>query len=262
MASASTAKAPETKAVECAAKSPNYIKWFVKFFSNEQGRDKFNKFVQYYARYMMARNLQADPKSEVGLKYKALFALFRDARKLDRLFKGAYEYDKLVDILKNPDPVQKYVGALGRVGFAAYWTFDNLAYLSTTKFVQPREEFAKYSFYGWWVGLACNLVLDSITLNKSFAEETKIKNERDAKNRAGTPDPPAAVRAKLDAIAAKRFDLYLNFPKNLGDLLVAGNGAKFHEKLLGYSFGDQTVGVAGMIPALIVMYQTGKATYC
>lgn len=77
------------------------------------GRDKFNKTIQYASRYLWwhycnaglssqcplltpfprvspnthLRACNADPKNEQGLKYKGLFVLFRDARKLDRILK-------------------------------------------------------------------------------------------------------------------------------------------------------------------------------
>jgi hypothetical protein len=67
---------------------------FIQIHYLEIGRDKFNKGVQNVARLLMYFYVTKDPKSELAAKWRATFILFRDFRKLDRLFKGLADIEK------------------------------------------------------------------------------------------------------------------------------------------------------------------------
>ena len=62
--------------------------------ANEQGRDKFNKVIQYGSKLVAFYLLTADPKSEYGAKFNKMFAFTRDCRKILRLLKWASEVER------------------------------------------------------------------------------------------------------------------------------------------------------------------------
>eukprot|EP01083_Nonionella_stella_P266569 901594_1 len=67
-------------------KTSDVLDTWVKLTSKSDGRDKFNKLIQYGARYLAYRHLSVDPKDPTGLKLRKLFVTVANARKLDRLF--------------------------------------------------------------------------------------------------------------------------------------------------------------------------------
>jgi len=249
--------APPAAALIVPTKAPvNHLKWFVRYFSNDNGRDKFNKFVQYAAQLAAYRNLTlAAPTKDKALEtsgqqWRGLSVFMANCRRLERLFKGIYEIDKLVDIAKspNPSPTANALNVLTRLGFMGFWTFDNLKWLQVSKFVVGNDEWGRYSAIGWWVGLFGQILLDLLAFRETIRQEQEL-----------TGSPAQAQTDKLRALRAKRTDLSLSIARNLCDLVVAGNAAKFHEHL-GFSLKDDVTGVCGVSAALIAAYQVALAT--
>jgi len=227
----------------------------VKFFANEQGRDKFNKFIQYGARFLMYQCLQNDPKSEWAKTWKGLFILFRDARKLIRLMKVFAEIQKIQQFTAKPVlGTKEMVQIAGAAGLGTYWVFDNLVFLSKSGIWANRDEWAKLSMFGWWVGIVSAVIVDGMTLSDSFAREEKLK----ASLRQASGAEADNIKKELSSLTATRFNLYLQFPKNFGDLIPASNGWNLTEKIIGHNFNDGIVGLGGLVSSSVVMYNVFK----
>jgi len=236
----------------------NHLKWFVRYFSNDNGRDKFNKFVQYAAQLAAYHNLTlaAQTKDKTletnGQRWRGLSVFMANCRRLERLFKGVYEVDKLIDIAKSPSPSPfvTALNALTRLGFMGFWTFDNLKWLQVSKFVVGNDEWGRYSAMGWWLGLFGQIFLDVLALRETIRQEQEI---------SGSAAQTQAQTDKLRSLRAKRMDVTLSITRNVCDLVVAGNAAKFHDHL-GFSLKDDVTGVCGVLAALIAAYQVALAT--
>ena len=252
-----------------------------RFFANEQGRDKFNKVIQYGSRYIAYQLLTADPKSEYGLKFNKLFAFTRDCRKILRLFKWLNEYDKLTTLLSSPSTphsTRQQLLVLSAVGMSAYWFFDNLTYLVKGGMLKDNPQYAKLSMLGWNVGLTCSMIIDTQTLIDN------LQRERDLRAALGLPptglldvdalregvkaggvgvagssssaegSEDGRMRQELVGLYNVRLNLLLNFIKNGGDWLISANGS-WLDRVLGYQLNDGIVGIAGTVSGLATMTQ-------
>jgi len=222
-----------------------------KFFLNEAGRDKFNKIIQYGSRLLAYHLLSADPKSEWGKSFSALFALTRDCRKIVRLLKFLAEYEKIRNLLqKQPTTQKQFVQLVGAAGLAAYWWFDNLVFLSKGKMLTANPEWAKYSMQGWWVGILCGAIIDIQSLHESYKSESELRSQLRLDGSV-TPED-SSKKAKLNELLSARTTLYLNCVKNAGDFLISSNGWDLPKTLLGQNFNDGVVGLAGVISGTAV----------
>lgn len=237
------------------------IGYAVKFFGSEQGRDKFNKVLQYSARFLAWHLLTHDPKSEWGKRWKGLFAYTRDARKLVRLFKTLNEYQKIQILVKQDPSVKQAIQLVGATGLAFYWGFDNLIYFAKADFVPKDrvETWGKLSNFGWWVGISSAIIIDVWALKDSFTKEDKLKSQLQAAK--STPDKSEdadKLNKELNSLYAARTTLYLNFPKNFGDWLISANGWNLPANVLGSNFNDGVIGLAGITSGSIVVYSEIK----
>jgi len=233
----------------------------VKFFASEQGRDKFNKVVQYAARLFAWHLLNADPKSEWGKRWKGLFAYTRDARKLVRIFKTLNEYQKIQALVGQDPSLKQGIQLIGALGLSFYWAFDNLIYLAKADFLAKDrvEIWGKLSNFGWWTGITSAVIIDVWALTDNFAKEEKIKKQLQAAK--STPDKSEdadKLSKELKSLYAARSTLYLNFPKNFGDWLISANGWNLPANTLGSNFNDGVIGLAGITSGSIVIYSEIK----
>lgn len=95
--------------------------YLVKFFGNEQGRDKFNKIVQYGARLIAHELKIRDSKDPLVPRFTGLFQHTRDTRKLLRWFKQFAELQKIQLLLKQQPSTKQNLQILGALGLFLYW---------------------------------------------------------------------------------------------------------------------------------------------
>ncbi len=131
----------------------------IKWIDKTEGRDKMCKAIQYLCRLL--KHSTKDSNKELSQRFHGLFVGMSQARKLFRLFKSVNEYQKIVNLLKSPtmDPVNLGLSVAVRLGFLAFWVFDNLAILCTIKFLKSDPKgFAKKGAIFWLVALVLSFL--------------------------------------------------------------------------------------------------------
>jgi len=248
------------------AARPDNLALFVKFFNNENGRDKFYKVIQYGARFLMWYCQQQDAKSEWAKRWKSLFIYMRDGRKLARFFKTAVEIQKIQVLLKQQPSLKQTAAVLSAAGLGMYWFFDNLVWLANSKFIddKKKDQWNKLGAFGWWIGIVFAIVNDTISLQENFAKEEKLKKSLTVLRSSATvadqsvQDEIAKQQKELATVYNQRSTLYLNYPKNIGDLCPASNGWNLTSMVLGSNFNDGVVGIGGLVSGSIVCYNVYK----
>merc|ERR1712032_1321771 len=192
-----------------------------------EGKDKFCKAVQYGSRFLSYSLSNAD----LAKRFKALFIITRDSRKIFRMFKSINEYNfinkKINDFVwaKNKTPI--VFDILSKVGFFFYWIFDNIQILSTIKFLSADPTFhAKLGALCWFFGglfAICRLVYDLV---QELSKKNEEKNEK------------IILKILIDLLG--RF----------GDLLIAANGCGLM-LIIGKPLNDGVLGICGLIASLI-----------
>lgn len=209
----------------------------------------------------MYHALQSDPKSEFGVRMKGLFTMLRDARKLARLFKTLSEYKKLLELLDGAGAAHhKLLDVAARLGFGAYWFWDNVAWLSTNKVLKyDQKNAAWWGAFGWFVGTASGVLGATIKLVESHQKEASLVAAL-----AALPATDAAARdtttAELTKVRTARFTQVLNLVKNAGDCTTASNSIDLFEKyLLGFKLNDGVIGLCGLTSAAIASFSVWEA---
>ncbi|MES1910933.1 MAG: hypothetical protein MHM6MM_003451 [Cercozoa sp. M6MM] len=225
----------------------------LKHLNTANGRDKLGKMIQYASRFLMWALLSRDPDSELGMRFKGLFMMTRDARKLTRLFKVLNEYATVRNALlkaKDTDRVVLVLTVLSRLGFAYYWCNDNLVYLSKAKFLSRDIKFhGKQATKGWAFGVLATLALLLYKLRQMKQREAALTrqfivgDEEDAKK-------------KLTALRKDRKVLLLKLIGSCGDLVVASQGSGLMPTLTGRNFHDGHIGIGGLVSAGVNWFLT------
>jgi hypothetical protein len=220
-----------------------------KFMNDLNGRDKFGKFMQNAARFMMYRLLTADPKSVQGEQLKSLFVHTREARRLTNLFKTLNELLLLQDALKKGgDPITQGLVVTARVAWMQHWICDNLLFMKQAKIYQTTTDLNYYAMLAWFVALSSGLITSTRDLMNLQAQEKALK----AKER--TDETKKAWQSLQD----KKARLVISMFGNFADLLCALNGIQIPHKVLGWGFNDGVLGALGMISSVIAGYYRWK----
>ncbi len=137
---------------------------------------------------------------------------------------------------------------MNAVGLAGYWGFDNCTYLVKGGMINNKEYYARYSMMGWFIGIVASLLLDTQTLLDS------LENERKARSTMSGD----ALKAALTTEYQTRITLYYNYPKNIGDFIIATNGSGWVKQLTGADLNDGIIGLCGMISGSAVCASVWK----
>ena len=68
------------------------------------------------------------------------------------------------------------------------------------------------------------------------------------------------VVENLDELSATRRRMIMQIAKNIGDLIIASNGALIPYRILGKQFSEKWVGIGGMVAAIISIIQLSNET--
>mmetsp|Transcript_17445 Transcript_17445/g.19600 ORF Transcript_17445/g.19600 Transcript_17445/m.19600 type:complete len:225 (+) Transcript_17445:19-693(+) len=217
----------------------------VAFTNKTEGRDKFCKAIQYASRYLKWY-LEGKDNEDLKGRFTGLFNNMKVARKLFRLFKSVNEYKKIMDILSKKEVTQvDMLNAASRVCFLMYWVFDNLVVLSAVKFIKyDPKQLNKYGALWWFMGLVLGQAVAFIKLSELAQEEAGIRKKERNED----------TKKALVQVQAKKFTEYLNIIKQGGDMITSSQAIELPHKF-GFSFNDGTVGLGGLLSAVITMYQ-------
>ncbi len=170
-----------------------------------------------------------------------IIAISRDSRKIFALFKSIHEVktinEKIKDLLWQEKKLPVVLDILSRLGFFFYYLFDNISILSSIKFIHTDAKLVnKLASLGWAIGLVFGLIKDFIGLFKIIQSQTKEKKDYDV----------------------EIFKRLLEIIMKLSDLLVALNGLDVPLMLTGKSLNDGVQGGAGLVSAVIGIYNSFK----
>ena len=219
---------------------------FLKFLDKTEGRDKFLKFFQYFGRF-----LRALFTNNLSIRFMNLSYSIRFCRQFFRLGKSLQEFQLIQKILKKEsmDNVTRLLDILHKASLCTRWLFDNFSVLSAYKIIQmDHREFTKAATTAWVFALLLSLTNCSREMMKSYAREAMLKETAVGKTTRW-------VVENLDDLSETRRKLILEIAKNVGDLIIASNGALIPYRILGKQFSEKWVGVGGMVSAGISVYQ-------
>ena len=228
-----------------------------RFFANEQGRDKFNKILQYFSRFAMAHYIEVEgKKSAKAASWSKMFALTRDARKILRLFKFLQEYEKVAKIVNSlkgqPPSVKQCIQCIGFIGLANYWLWDNLVFFAKGDRLSNNPSWGKYSMRGWWVGITSQLIVDTMNVVESMRREEKAK-----RNAVSTEE----IERVSSTERALREQIYVyGYTKNVADWLIAASGGDMMAYMGGSNLSDKTIGILGCVSGFTVCSQVWNST--
>ena len=179
----------------------------------------------------------------------------RDARKLFRLFKSLNEYHKILELLnkKPTDELDRTLNIINRLGFLLYWFFDNLAILSSLKFLKrDPKPFNKTGMTFWFLALVAALIGVIRGFLNLHQQEIELRRTITV---AKQEDLQADASKQLKDIKNKRKEHFLNLLKTLGDMITASQGSEIFPNLFKKNWNDGWIGVGGLTSALITSYQ-------
>ncbi|KMS64630.1 hypothetical protein BVRB_018300, partial [Beta vulgaris subsp. vulgaris] len=131
------------------------------------GRDKCTKAIQYGSRVLMYLLLKDDPKNQLGNRFKGLFAMTRDARKIWRFPNVVTEYKTILTVLDNTKDgtLIQALQILSRAAFAYYWINDSLVFLCKSKFMtRDPANLNLHAQRGWFFGIFFGLLMQFVQL--------------------------------------------------------------------------------------------------
>lgn len=219
---------------------------FLKFSEKAEGRDKVLKFFQYFGRF-----LKALFSNNLSIRFMNFSYAIRFSRQFFRLGKSIQELQHIQKILKkeNMDNVTRILDILHKASLCTRWFFDNFSVLSAYKVVEmDHRELSKAATTAWVFALLFSLMNCSREMMKSYAREAMLKETAIGKTTRW-------VVENLDDLSETRRKLILEIAKNVGDLIIASNGALIPYRILGKQFSEKWVGIGGMVSAGISVYQ-------
>lgn len=178
----------------------------------------------------------------------------RDARKMFRLFKSLNELQKILEFVNkgSSDQVDLLLNLLNRAAFFLYWVFDNIAILSTIKFLsKDPKTYNKFGAFFWFWALVLAIIQ---TLRKLVDNHQRIDYENADLVKASNSESEK-VQNKIKKLKLERTTHILNIVKNLGDLITASQGSEIFPKLTKRNFTEGWIGAGGFVSAVITSYQ-------
>lgn len=223
-----------------------------KFVATTVGRDKTLRVIQYFSRFLQWYTYRTNHSASTVNTIKAIQANFGLVRRALRLGKFVEHFKAAgVALSETKDPVLKYLQAGRQLGYALYFSWDNLTYpfyanLSPTfsKTSETMAQLQKRAYQAWLVGLLCNVAAGIYTYNLQMQAQKQ-------KTQAGS-DGEKTV--ELKALEKEKAGTRLQLISDLCDITIPTAGLKYLE------FDDGIVGLAGTVSSLIGWYAAWQKT--
>ncbi|OMJ81424.1 hypothetical protein SteCoe_18098 [Stentor coeruleus] len=175
----------------------------------------------------------------------------RLSRQIFRLGKSLLEINNIRKLLKKDflDSFTKTLSILMSISLCARWFFDNLSVLASYKIIDlNHRELTKAATTSWVFALMINFLNILQEMMKSYAREAMLRENSIGKTTRW-------VVNNLNELSKTRRMLRLEIAKNIGDMVIACNGALIPYRVLGKQFSEKWVGIGGVVSALISVYE-------
>lgn len=218
----------------------------LRFLDKSEGRDKVLKAIQYFGRF-----LKSIVSNKYTIRFMNLSYAARLSRQIFRLGKSLLEINNIRKSLKNDflDNFTKFLSILMSSSLCARWFFDNLSVLASYKIIDfNHRELTKAATTSWVLALVINFLNILQEMMKSYAREAMLRENSIGKTTRWVVD-------NLNELSKTRRMLRLEIAKNIGDLVIACNGALIPYRILGKQFSERWVGIGGVVSALISVYE-------
>jgi len=236
----------------------------VKVLSSTNGRDKVSKLIQYASRTLGFYLSKSESTKDLSNRFNNLFKGTASARKLTRLFKsleflnnmttfitknqlfshffeGKFDLETIYNGIRNKDV--EVLNLLSQFFFALYFYFDHFVWFINIGFLKRNDvnDFKKKSMKYWFYGLLLAVISDVLVYVRLTKSNEMILN-------IGRNDPKK--KEEMRENIKKKYNIILNFVRNLGDICVSSHGAEMVNVL-----DDGLLGICGSIASVIGFYQ-------
>ncbi|KAJ3107988.1 Peroxisomal membrane protein PMP27 [Phlyctochytrium planicorne] len=217
----------------------------VKFLSTTVGRDRINRFCQYFARYLIWQLQRNGADKEVIAKWTKLQGAFGQTRKVMRTGRQIEFYRTIIKSLGVKDKVVRYT-TIGKNVFLALWlALDTLQWLhgaGVFKF-ETIKDISRRSFKFWLYALIFSFVGD---LHKLRINSMRMGIERKAiKYAAAKREKDESAEKTIKILKAERSKIILATIQDGFDLLIPSSGLEYIKVESGL------IGLAGAITSVI-----------
>lgn len=201
------------------------------------GRDKFAKTTQYSGKLIAWLCLKSN-NEELKTIMNNLSSNMSTTRKGFRLLKSINDMNLIVKTLNNSDNkdlLMKCCQIISSIGFIFYWYHDNKIFLIKSKVIKGDHKIEALKGGKWWL-LA--LILHLFIL---LSKLRNVNKNSDLKNNES--------KKKKDL-----FKLKISLICFIGDFICCLNQSQVDKNILGNSFNNGILGVAGLSSALTAIY--------
>ncbi|KAJ3123156.1 Peroxisomal membrane protein PMP27 [Physocladia obscura] len=220
----------------------------VRFLSTTVGRDRVNRFVQYFARFLAWHLQKNGSDKEVLARVAGLAAATAITRKVMRTGRQLEFARGIVKALAIKDDVIRITTIFKSVFMAAWLSFDTCQWIHSAgvyKF-ENIKEIGSRAFKCWLVALLFSFAGDiyKLQLNaKKISIESKI-----AKSEKAPADEAVIARRNIKALIAERSKLFITAVQDGVDIILPSAGLEY------LSFDSGIVGLAGAFTSLLGGY--------
>ncbi|KAJ1549653.1 hypothetical protein HK405_006523 [Cladochytrium tenue] len=190
----------------------------IKFLSSTVGRDRINRFIQYYARYLVWQ-LQRDGDKDLAGRLAKLQAAVGQARKLMRAGRQVEFYRNAVKAAGMKDVIVKST-TVAKNAFMSLWlALDTLQWIHGVGFrkFETIKEITDWANRFWLAALVASLLGDVYKLRQNLA---RARSEKARLRSAGEKADPSAVKA----LRSDRQKLLIATAQDGLDMLLPASG--------------------------------------
>jgi len=134
---------------------------FINFVANAEGRDKFGKFIQFFARFLSDAARKFLGNEELGKQFENFWRCMLDARRMQWFGKSLTEWKTVCATLDNKSLSSevRICHALARFGFCIRWAIENFMILYKINFLTGRkwQDLNKKAKRIWMAAIFCGI---------------------------------------------------------------------------------------------------------
>ncbi|KAI8848330.1 peroxisomal biogenesis factor 11 [Chytridium lagenaria] len=224
----------------------------VKFLSTTVGRDRINRFVQYFSRYL-AWQLQNGTNKDLIEKLVKLQGAIGLTRKVMRTGRQVEFYRTIVKSTGVKDKIVRYTTVSKNIFLSLWLALDTLQWLHNTGInkLDSIKDIGRRAFKFWLAALVVSFVGD---LHKLRVNSMRLGIERKAIKFAATKrEKDESAEKTIKILKAERTKILLATIQDGIDILIPASGLEYVKVETGL------VGLAGAITSIIGGYTHWKS---